>query len=176
MGADGTGEAWYLDMQADARTPTARELTLEPGVIWPTISPDGRWIAYYAWPSENPGLFVQRFPDGGSRQRVSPEETVECRWSADGRELFYRVDEGTGVSAIKVLPVETDPELRLGEPKELFRGEFQKSNEAGLSLAVWPDGQSLLLVPEELPLNEARELIVVQNWFREIEAIAPVNP
>ena len=30
-----------------------------------------------------------------------------------------------------------------------------------------PDGESLLVVPEDRPFNKARELIVVQNWFRE---------
>ena len=87
--------------------------------------------------------------------------------------MFYRADDGSGVSTIKVVTVQTEPELRLGEPRALFSGSFQDSADSGLSIAVWPDGESFLLVPQERPFNKARELIVVQNWFRVIEEIAP---
>jgi Tol biopolymer transport system component len=165
------GRIWYLDLDTDASSPVPRELSVEFG-LWPTIAPDGRWIVFCSWSDEIKGLFVRRFPDGTQEQRVAPESAREAGWSADGRELFYRTIDDDGTSTIKVVSVTTDTDLRLGTPRELFRGKFQKSADSGLSFAIFPDGESVLLVPEDRPFDKTSELIVVQNWLREVEAIA----
>jgi Tol biopolymer transport system component len=53
------------------------------------FSPDGRFVALTSRESGAREVYVQSFPDGRSRWRVSPSGGIEPRWRSDGRELFY---------------------------------------------------------------------------------------
>jgi Tol biopolymer transport system component len=72
----------------------------------PTVSPDGKWIAYfYDDPKATPqhGVAIMAF-DGGSPTRrvdISPES---FRWAPDGRSLLYIKSEG-GVSNVWNQPI-----------------------------------------------------------------------
>ena len=57
--------------------------------VLPVVSPDGRWLAYMSDESGALEVYVQRFPDGGGRQRVSTSGGTRPIWGPDGRELFY---------------------------------------------------------------------------------------
>jgi Tol biopolymer transport system component len=53
------------------------------------FSPDGRWVAYA---SDEPGpfeIYVQSFPDGKYKKRISVNGGVHPTWRGDGRELFF---------------------------------------------------------------------------------------
>ena len=54
------------------------------------VSPDGRWLAYASDESGRVEVYVQGFPEGGDRIQVSIDGGEWPRWSADGRELFFR--------------------------------------------------------------------------------------
>jgi Tol biopolymer transport system component len=54
-----------------------------------STSPDGRWIAYAALDTGEFQVYVQAFPDGGLKKRVSSVFGIHPRWRGDGRELFY---------------------------------------------------------------------------------------
>jgi len=61
-----------------------------------------------------------------------------------------------------------------GRPKVLFSGEFVgNAINSDRSFDVSPDGQRFLMIePSETP-NDASQLILVQNWFEELERLAP---
>jgi WD40-like Beta Propeller Repeat len=60
--------------------------------VYPSFSPDGRWITYASNDSGVWEIYVRRFPDNGTRVRVSTSGGVVPRWSPNGRELLYRTD------------------------------------------------------------------------------------
>ena len=70
-----------------------------------------------------------------------------------------------------VASVRMEPELLVAEPRVLFEGHYAYSIDAGHAYAIAPDGR-FLMIKAELP-GIASELIVVKNWFAEIERLAP---
>jgi len=56
----------------------------------PTLSPDGRWLAYVTNTSGREEVVVQPFPGPGRRTQVSLDGGFEPRWAHSGRELFFR--------------------------------------------------------------------------------------
>jgi len=53
------------------------------------FSPDGRWIAYSSDESGRMEVYVQPFPQSGSKWQVSTGGGSEPHWRRDGKELFY---------------------------------------------------------------------------------------
>jgi serine/threonine-protein kinase len=71
-----------------------REPFLRTGAfeVYPSFSPDGRWITYASNESGAWEIYVRRFPDDGTKVRVSTSGGVVPYWSPNGRELIYRTD------------------------------------------------------------------------------------
>ena len=72
-------------------------------------------------------------------------------------------------SAMLVVDVATDPQLRLGEPRLLFEGRFWSTWDSGPGYAVAPGGSRLLMAVKAAEPKESSELVVVQNWFDQVE-------
>jgi hypothetical protein len=139
----------------------------------PTVSPDGRWLAYAS--DENAGrweIFVRPFPDTRTMKRqVSVDGGQAPRWSADGRELFF-VDAKSDLIA---LPVSPGPVFKVDNPRRLFSMEPYVM--AGLPYYdVSHDGKRFIVSrPAGSASQRPDELIVVQNFFEELKAKAPVK-
>ena len=62
------------------------------------FSPDGRRLAYESDETGRFEIYVQAFPESGSKLQLTTEGGVEPIWSPDGAELFFRsLDGGAGV-------------------------------------------------------------------------------
>jgi Tol biopolymer transport system component len=82
------GNVMALPMTGSDRTP--RPIATSPFPEYgASTSPDGRWIAYAAGDTGEYQVYVQPFPGGGLKKRVSSVFGVHPRWRGDGRELFY---------------------------------------------------------------------------------------
>ena len=90
----------------------------------PTLSPDGRWIAYQSNESGQFEVVVRPFPNVDGRWQISSGGGQEPVWAPDGRELFYRDQSGDRVLSV---PVETDPTCQPGNPVVLFEGQYYAS-------------------------------------------------
>jgi len=124
------------------------------------ISPNGRWIAYQSNESASEGqqdVYVQSFPQPGSRQQVSTRGGGVPRWSPDGRELFYLAPDLTLMS---VSIESVDARLRLGPPERLFQTELR--NTEGRDYDVAAGGRFLFNVPSSEP--PAVPITVILNW------------
>jgi hypothetical protein len=138
--------------------------------VHPQISPNGRWIAYESDESGAGEIYVQRFPSGGGKVRVSSSGGVQPRWRRDGRELYYltRVPGGgdqNGEGRMIAVAFEETPDVRLGQAVTLFEGRFWFTGGLGTiaNYDVTADGQRFLVVtptgtPEEPPIT------VITNW------------
>ena len=195
--ADGAADAERLtdsptDQRAYGWTPDGALLFTQGGDIWsivsepgaepvpvtaeaydesyPTLSPDGHFIAFQSDELGYPEIFVRPFPDLAGRWLVSTLDiapfsgltNADLRdgrspvWSPTGGEIYYR----SGSSLVRV-PVGTDGALAPGTPEVLFDGDWRPPID-GPHYDVAPDGRRVLML-DRMP-NDQNELIVVLNW------------
>jgi len=128
------------------------------------FSPDGRFVAFQADDGGVSHVYVQPFPGPGPRTTVSIEEGGSPRWGPDGRQLFYR---GNGMT---VVPMETEPVLRVGPARVLFTSKI------GGSFMIAPDAGRFLAVSGRAADKGPLELRVILNWFEELERLVPHPP
>jgi serine/threonine-protein kinase len=137
---------------------------------FPTISPDGRWMAYYSNETGRWEIYVQPLEESGSRSagagrvRISTGGGEEPIWSRDGRELFYYWG-----SKIYVVDVTLGAKFRAGVPRVLFDGPFV--NLPGWSFDVSPDGKRFLVVENEDLEKASSELVVITNFFDHVRRL-----
>jgi serine/threonine protein kinase len=146
--------------------------------LWAEVSPDGRWIAYDSDESGQMEVYVRQYPDayGGGRWQVSSGGGRQPLWSRDGREIFYRDYSG----AMLAVPVAASGTFAAGPAVKLFSNPDYVGAGAqgsGRTYDLSRDGDRFLMI-KQLPGDgeNERSLVVVLNWFAELERLAPQNP
>ncbi|MBY0493097.1 MAG: hypothetical protein K2Y23_02665 [Cyanobacteria bacterium] len=87
--SNGTGDDLWIQPPVEGSTATpyaAAPFDQVDGVF----SPDGRSIAYASNESGQFDIYIDTFPKAGTRMRVTTAGGTEPRWSAGGRELYFR--------------------------------------------------------------------------------------
>ncbi len=136
-------DIWVLDLVRSF----ASRVTFDPdNEVAPVWSPDGSRLVYY---SERYGVFdLFQKPVSGSRQSQellrSAFDKHPTDWSADGRLLFFYVDNARGKNEMWALPTQAG-----AKPVPLLQSEFNE-NEGVLS----PDGRWLAFTSDESGKNE----------------------
>jgi serine/threonine-protein kinase len=133
----------------------------------PTLSPDGRWLAYSSDESGNPDIYVRRFPGLEGRWQVSDGGGVNPRWSPDGRELFYRWRNSLYAAAIRVEGDRFEAE----RPQELF-DDVPPAGGLRADYDVFDRERFLFAEPAEEE-QEAAGVTVVVNWLDELARRVP---
>jgi dipeptidyl aminopeptidase/acylaminoacyl peptidase len=119
------------------------------------FSPDGKWVAYTSDESGRNDVYVQSFPIGGPKVRISSAGGDFARWRQDGKELFYTAPDSTLIA----VPIQTlGNSLSLGEPEPLFK----ITGRVG-SYDVGSDGQRILALPPASD-DAGTSMTVVLNW------------
>jgi serine/threonine protein kinase len=138
----------------------------------PAFSPDGRWLAYQSDESGAYEIYVSEYPGGGHKKQVSTGGGAGPLWSLDGSELFFQSDDGRRLFAVDIA-TGPGPGLEIREQNLLFEGSFEVSYDTALSLDLSPDGRRFLM--RQRPVGElvARELVLVLDWFSELERLVP---
>ncbi len=131
----------------------------EADEISPSVSPDGRWLAYVSNQSGRDEVYVTSFPIPKGIVQVSIAGGANPAWSADGRDLFHF--EGTSFIAVTIA---TEPELRVVGRRTLFEGSFRQYRWQR-QYDVHPDGEHFVMISD--PPGGHLELIL--NWFTELE-------
>ncbi len=130
----------------------------------PTISPDGKWIAYMSNETGTPEVFIRPYPDTGTAWQVSTGGGRSPVWSGDGRELFFT--SGTKMMAV---PIETQPVLRIGTPVRLFDGGFSVAQARNFDIS--PDGRRFVAVRHSGGESGKQEIRIVLNWIEEMKRV-----
>jgi serine/threonine-protein kinase len=125
----------------------------------PAVSGDGRWLAYYSAEGGQAQVFVQPFLRPGRKVQVSSSGSVNARWSADGRRLFY-VQGGTLMEAN--LTIGTDVAVASVNP--LF--DVPGAATGTLQVDVFPDGNRFAIT--ELQGGAAAREITVVSGFHQL--------
>jgi serine/threonine-protein kinase len=127
------------------------------------ISPDGRWLAYVSNESGQAAVFVRPFPSGEGRWQISTPQGSEPRWSADGKQLFYRAD-----GALRVVPIDTTHGFSAGRPEPLF----DRVATGGLvtTYGVAPDGKRIFTFRSPLGVGTQRTVDLDLGFARRLSA------
>ena len=159
---------WITMRQLDQDTaqnlyllPATGEIKPQPYVTGPgrdgafSVSPSGRWIAYWAEDTGSPELYVQTFPKPGGRVRISNDGALWAWWADNGRRLLWVSLNRTRLMAVDVTE---GGALKAGTPR------LVATLPAGI---VWIDAMPdrkrfLALMPERLGTGT---VTVVQNWM-----------
>src|SRR5205807_677346 len=80
------------------------------------FSPDGKYVAYSSDETGRSQIYVQSFPDGDGRWRVSTDGHAEPRWRGDGGELYFLAAD----RRLMAVPVKTRPAFEHGAAVPLF--------------------------------------------------------
>jgi Tol biopolymer transport system component len=130
-----------------------------------STSPDGRWLAYQSNESGRYEIYVRDLREGGGRWQVSTAGGEEPRWSADGRELFFRSD-----TRFMHAAVASQDSFRAETPLKLFDGIFNVRSDTGVSFDVDPKtGRFLMTRPADPAAPPSvTALDVVLNWFADL--------
>jgi serine/threonine-protein kinase len=146
--------------------PVAAEPYDEKGVA---LSPSGRWVAYESTETGRDEVYVRPFPDAqGGKWQVSTGGGINPKWAHSENELFFVNGNGEMVAA----QTQTAGGFRVGERRTLFSvaDRFLNAQPNYASWDVAPDDQRFIMLQVGGGnSDEVGRLVVVQNFFRELE-------
>lgn len=143
-----TGEDVWI--QPPVERAGARAYTTAPfDQVYASLSPDGGRLAYASNESGQYDIYVDAFPRPGRRARITTAGATEPRWSADGRELYFR--RGPEIHAVTLDGFEVRSTARLFDAGAVIR-----------SFDVSRDGRFVINVPADTHAPPAAT--VVHHW------------
>ena len=122
-------------LQVSASAAEAPTIVVEASVGQASLSPNGRWLAYYSAESGRSEVYVVPFPSASRRWQVSSAGGTLPRWTHDGREILFA---GRDNRLMAVTVQKERDELELGVPRALFEARAVSPRSF---YAVSPDGQ-----------------------------------
>jgi serine/threonine-protein kinase len=131
--------------------------------VW---SPDGKRIAYTSYETGQSEIYVQAYPTGGGRAKVSNAGGLEPRWALDGRALYYT----QATSLMMMVPIEPGPAFAPGKPHELFSGLLPPNTDSGQTYAVG-SGDRFLMLRAAREASGPPELRLILNWLNELRTL-----
>lgn len=138
--------------------------------VYPSFSPDGRWIAYASNESGTWEIYVRRFPDDGTEVRVSVSGGVVPYWSPNERELIYRTD----ANQVMVLPYKVvGDSFTAGNPRSWSQHTLADTGVLP-NFAVDSTGErilALIAAPEKDP-QTANHVTVIVNFDESVRRAA----
>ena len=114
---------------------------------------------------------MRAYPGPGGRWLISTDGGTHPLWRPDGKEIFYRAFPGSGMM---VVPVEASTEFSPGRPGKLFDGRFEMGQRTFRNYDISRDGERFLMVQGKEE-SASTEVVVVLNWFQELEKLVPMN-
>lgn len=131
----------------------------------PSLSPDGRWMAYSSNETGQDEVYVVPFPNASSAKwPVSTGGGREPLWSHSGREIFFR--NSTNMVSVAV---QTSPTFSAGGTAVLFPVQGLGGGGANhRQYDVTADGKRFIFT-RSLGGLAATNLVFVENWFEELK-------
>jgi Tol biopolymer transport system component len=128
----------------------------------PSISPDGKWVAYSSDESGRFQVYVQSFETGDRKEQVSAEGGAEPRWSGDGRELYYLSDS----QMLMAVPFRDGVP---GKPTALFQAKTPSDvNPYRQRYVPSADGRRFLIYTVDTSQRQ-KPITVTLNWLASIK-------
>jgi Tol biopolymer transport system component len=133
-------------------------------VMLPSLSPDGRWLAYVSNKSGREEVYAQGYPSPTGRVRVSQDGGTHPMWTKHGDALYL-----VAGSAIMSSTVTTQPELGFGVPRVIVNDPLLvQGGVANKTFDVAPDGRILAIKEDDSVRSD--HIVVVENWLSDVRA------
>jgi hypothetical protein len=155
-----TANAWDTFALDTSRSAAEPIIATSANELQAQLSPNGRWLAYASDESGAFEIYVQAFPEGAGRWRISPAGGIQPTWRADGRELFYLAADGRMMAVAIAEGIALEP----GAPAALFETRLppvQAPFRRGYTIT--PDGERFLL-NNLVPNAEPSTITLVRSW------------
>jgi eukaryotic-like serine/threonine-protein kinase len=124
----------------------------------PTISSDGKWVAYGSSESGRWEAYVARFPQWDERRQISTDGGVQPHWRQDDREIVYVTSDGKLMS----VNVQTSPSFEAAPPVPLFATGLRASG----TIEQWTMSHDALKFYVLTSVQEGdKPITVVLNWI-----------
>ncbi|MBK5254451.1 MAG: PD40 domain-containing protein [Vicinamibacteria bacterium] len=156
----------YLIAVAGDGTPAGKPVLLAGGPDYqgtPTVSPDGKLVAWVSSESGRHDVYVAHLADAGSRRRVSNQGGDEPRYNRQGTRLFYITPQGIVSVALR-----SAADLSFGEPEKVT-GSIDAGRISGYDVAA--DGTSVLLSQVDEAPGLRRDIRLWPGWGRTLQAV-----
>ena len=161
--AGGNADLWYV--APDPGSPPVSFLQTPYLEYAPSISPDGRWLAYHSNESGQYEVYVRPFPGPGGQSQVSANGGRNAVWARSGREIFYiSLD-----LSLTVAMVRTDPTFAVESREQLTSWPYFGQN-TNRNYDLNPDDQRFLAIGS-IATEAQDRLILVQNFFEELRQV-----
>jgi dipeptidyl aminopeptidase/acylaminoacyl peptidase len=165
-GAAGAGDIVGVRTSGDTTpVPLAADQFTE---LHPTVSPDGRWIAYTSNESGTQEVYVRAFPETSTgRWQVSNGGGFQPRWSSDGRELYF----GSGNRLIAA-QIRATHAFEVTELKLVLSVAGFGSDRFHQTYDVFPGGKGLLFLRQwqTEAAVPAPTVVEAENWLADVQA------
>jgi len=136
----------------------------------PTLSPDGRWLAYVSDESGQAEVYVRPFPNTSSgKWQISSGGGIDPTWSANGGEVYYRSFDGNTIRAASMAGGPSNAERRT--VTRIPAGAYEV-NPRNRLMAVTRDGQRFLLINQTGEGDVSGQMVFVQNILADLRAKA----
>ncbi|MCM2257770.1 MAG: protein kinase [Vicinamibacteria bacterium] len=154
-----TYDLWKLDIRRPASA--APLIASRSSSSRPSVSPDGRWLAFQGNESGRDEVYVTSLAGRGARWQISTRGGREPQWGPDGTELFYVSPEGQLMRVV----VRTGESFDAEESQALFAMRVGPTLGRNRFLMA-PDGQRFLI---QSPKLSGAPVTVVLNWTQALE-------
>jgi hypothetical protein len=166
------GDLWILPLSGDRKP--KEFLATRFNEAEGAFSPDSRWVAYHSNESGRSEVYVRPL-EGAGKWQVSAGGGGFPRWSGDGRQLFFRDDEGVMSVPITVVGAS----IEVGRARRALKGTF-RGGTAGITVSslslpdydVTRDGSHFVMYPPDAKtVAKAEHVTFVLNWFTELRRL-----
>lgn len=153
---------WALPLFGDGKPLPVVQTAFEESA--PSVSPDGKWMAYQSNESGRREIYITAFPAGGAKWQVSTSGGTSAKWRGDGKELFF-LDPADKIMAVDVNA--SGDAVRLGVPHALFQNVGIVQRDLG-PFVVTADGKKFLLNGGNIK-EGGDPFTLVLNWPAELK-------
>lgn len=161
----GVWSVWHADIgnRVDSNRVANAVIKEKYDAFMPSLSPDGKWLAYATNESGRYEIYVRPFPGPGAAVQVSQGGGTEPSWSRDGNKVYYR-----GERRMYVASITTGAGVSITNRRVLFTDAFDGDMPMPhRNYDLTHDGKFIMIAANT---GDAPQTIVVLNWLQELRA------
>ncbi|HEX8172997.1 MAG TPA: protein kinase [Thermoanaerobaculia bacterium] len=149
---DGNAEIDRLALHPGAKPEALVTGAAEPSV--PVLSPDDRWLAYRAYDSGQPEVYISRYPNGAARTQITFDTAYRAQWIGNDALLLLKKD---GFDLVRL--TFDGNTVRVGDPQRIVNHPPDLENVATI------DGKHFVYLLKDRN-DYLRSITLVTDWKR----------